>query len=524
MGMSRARVEDIAPRLLFSADAAVLVPEPALISAPEPITETARPYEAAAPDAQRSGRELVVVDTSIADHEQLVADFQAQQDAGREFIFLLIEPGEDGLQAIEQAVQQPTAPFDAIHIVSHGDNGAFRLGSTLVDPGVLAERASVISQWGAGLGADADILIYGCDLAASDSGRALMDDIALLTGADVAASDDPTGSAAAGGDWQLEAQTGSIETVALSSSWAGTLDLVATSGDTPVNNTGGGSHITDPASSGQVATNGTYSAVVWDNGGKINLRLYGPNGDTGTVQVATGGAQPAVAMSANDDVVITWVDTGGSDEIMAVTLSAAAIDPGSGTSIALAPFQVNQETDTVSKDPAVAIADDGSFLISWVQQYDNAPFSLDIAYRLFDGSGTPTGPVDTAIALDPLIDVDAAFDDQGLPRVTWDASNDRFGILWMEFTPSGPTINFRGVEGMTGTTPGARFAEQALIAGPATAGLVTQADIAARSDGLVSLAIVHESSPGSNLYEISYATADLFAATGGASGTLTTVN
>lgn len=64
-----------------------------------------------------------------------------------------------------------------------------------------------------------------------------------LTGADVAASEDPTGSAALGGDWVLEQQVGQIETnvpvsAAAQQSWDG---LLATFTVTNTNDTGAGS-------------------------------------------------------------------------------------------------------------------------------------------------------------------------------------------------------------------------------------------------------------------------------------------
>ncbi len=51
----------------------------------------------------------------------------------------------------------------------------------------------------------------GCDVAASQRGLDFIGALAEATGADVAASDDDTGNAALGGDWDLEQQTGAIE-------------------------------------------------------------------------------------------------------------------------------------------------------------------------------------------------------------------------------------------------------------------------------------------------------------------------
>ena len=55
---------------------------------------------------------------------------------------------------------------------------------------------------------DGDILLYGCDIAAGEDGEAFIEELADLTAADIAASDDITG---AGGDWELEFNSGPIE-------------------------------------------------------------------------------------------------------------------------------------------------------------------------------------------------------------------------------------------------------------------------------------------------------------------------
>jgi hypothetical protein len=69
----------------------------------------------------------------------------------------------------------------------------------------------MVAAWSKALSADADILLYGCDVAATAQGRLLADTLARLTGADVSASDDATGHASLGGDWNLEYKTGAID-------------------------------------------------------------------------------------------------------------------------------------------------------------------------------------------------------------------------------------------------------------------------------------------------------------------------
>ncbi|MCI0345744.1 MAG: DUF4347 domain-containing protein, partial [Chloroflexi bacterium] len=100
----------------------------------------------------------------------------------------------------------------AIHFITHGSDGAVQLGGTWLDARALAANSEAVAKWGDSLKADADILFYGCDLTETARGRALVDWIAELTRADVAASEDATGSARLGGDWDLEYRTGEIDT------------------------------------------------------------------------------------------------------------------------------------------------------------------------------------------------------------------------------------------------------------------------------------------------------------------------
>ncbi|MEN9905673.1 MAG: hypothetical protein RLZZ555_2238, partial [Pseudomonadota bacterium] len=99
----------------------------------------------------------------------------------------------------------------AIHLISHGSAGSLNLGTTTLDSTTLPRHAGELAAIGAALGVDGDLLLYGCDVAAGDAGASFIQALAQATGADVAASTDPTGSAELGGDWTLEASTGSIE-------------------------------------------------------------------------------------------------------------------------------------------------------------------------------------------------------------------------------------------------------------------------------------------------------------------------
>jgi hypothetical protein len=153
----------------------------------------------------------VFVDTATPEYQQLVDDMRTNALAqGRNLEFVLIDAERDGIRKITDTLAQKS-DLDAIHIISHASDGAVQLGSTQLDFETLVKRAASIKKWGEALTDSGDILFYGCDLAATQQGQSLMQAMARLTGADVAASEDPTGAAAQGGDWTLEYKTGAIE-------------------------------------------------------------------------------------------------------------------------------------------------------------------------------------------------------------------------------------------------------------------------------------------------------------------------
>ncbi|MCY6490811.1 DUF4347 domain-containing protein [Leptolyngbya sp. GGD] len=110
--------------------------------------------------------------------------------------------------------------LSAVSLFSHGSDGALQLGSTRLNTANLMDYAGLLQSWSNALSADADVLLYSCDVAADATGQSFVQQIAALTGADVAASTDLTGSSALGGDWTLEFATGSIEAAPALADWA----------------------------------------------------------------------------------------------------------------------------------------------------------------------------------------------------------------------------------------------------------------------------------------------------------------
>ncbi len=180
-------------------------------------------------DAGAAAREIVFVDTGIDDHEALLADFLAARD-GVSVQVVLLDTGEDGIMQMDRALRDASG-LQAVHVLSHGDAGGLQLGDTWLDADALARHADTLAGWTDAFAPGGDLLLYGCDLAASAAGRALVDGLAALTGADVGASDDLTGSSALGGDWTLEYAAGTLDTVvdvaaAGAESWHGVLGQI----------------------------------------------------------------------------------------------------------------------------------------------------------------------------------------------------------------------------------------------------------------------------------------------------------
>jgi hypothetical protein len=239
----RMSVEEVEPRILHSADLAPIVIATAAGTQAEMRVLDAVPVALAFESTTQQVRrhELVIVDAQTPDYENLIDDIRANADASRELEVVVLGRGSDGVREITDLLAA-RIDLDALHIISHGTDGAIYLGRDTLDVAALASRGAEIESWGSALKPDADILLYGCDVAQTAKGQSLVQGLAQLTGADVASSDDTTGAAARGGDWVLEYRTGAIEAqVALSAAaeltWSGTLantaPVVAGSGNLP---------------------------------------------------------------------------------------------------------------------------------------------------------------------------------------------------------------------------------------------------------------------------------------------------
>ncbi|WP_236508538.1 DUF4347 domain-containing protein, partial [Tychonema sp. BBK16] len=193
---------------------------------------------------------LVFIDSNVEDYQSLISGVSPNAEV------IILDETRDGIEQITErlAIEQN---IEAIHIISHGSPGAVQLGANTLNSSNIESFAPQLKQWRKALIPGADILLYGCNVAAFNQPRRIefaaietksacadygistraggfslcssgfnrpvesptkptrpnqfLQRLSELTGADIAASANLTGNAALGGDWELEIQIGSIE-------------------------------------------------------------------------------------------------------------------------------------------------------------------------------------------------------------------------------------------------------------------------------------------------------------------------
>ncbi|NJM47182.1 MAG: DUF4347 domain-containing protein [Alkalinema sp. RU_4_3] len=226
----------------------------------------------------QQGKSVLFIDSSVASAEQLAA---GAVDGTSTY---LLDASRDEIAQITD-VLSGLNNVGSVQIVSHGKSGGLQLGSSWLDLQTLPSYVDQLKSWGQALTAGADILLYGCNVGEGAVGQAFVNLLAETTGADVAASNDLTGSESLGGNWNLEVQTGRIETsIAIGTNaleqYADTLKA------TLVKNIAPGVLSSDISSLTNV--NGTLYFVA-NPADSVNLkRLWKSNGtDSGTVPITT---------------------------------------------------------------------------------------------------------------------------------------------------------------------------------------------------------------------------------------------
>ncbi len=218
---SEFQLEELEPRVLFSADLPMAVFGSVAIAdvtqAPVVSEQTQAPSSVSdniysSDTSQTSITELVIIDSGVSDVDSMLSDFGLHSNVNQQVV-ILDESAHNATTALTQ-LSDVLANFQglqAVHLISHGGAGELVLGGERVDTVDLLANAAIIDNWRSALAPGADFLVYGCDVASGPSGQAFVETLSLLSGADVAASSNLTGSEQAGGDWTFEVQRGDIQ-------------------------------------------------------------------------------------------------------------------------------------------------------------------------------------------------------------------------------------------------------------------------------------------------------------------------
>ena len=269
--------------------------------------------------------ELVVVDSRVDNHQNLLVDMPSNVTV------IVIGADEDGLAAISSQLASSSQPFGAIHIISHGTSGSFTLGRDTVNSSSLSSHSETLQGWAQYITEDADILLYGCDIAAGSEGQNFLQELSHITGADIAASTDATGSANQGGNWVLEAQIGTIETGVVLSALATESYMGLLAATAVVDSQAAGTRTTaedTPLAITGVQVDGDLPSDV------ITLSLV-TTGGTSSVGVATG---------------LTFTGTNGTGSF-SVTGTIASVNAALGT-LTYTP-ELNQNSSTTGFSPSI---------------------------------------------------------------------------------------------------------------------------------------------------------------------------
>ncbi|MBI4617117.1 MAG: DUF4347 domain-containing protein [Planctomycetes bacterium] len=355
----------------------------------EEIPENEPRESASQPESAPPAHEVVFIDGHLSDAQGLASAAIPGAEVH------VLDPSIDGLDQILDILSGRSG-ISAIHVLSHGDEGAVEIGSTVLDSSALGARAEDLALLGRALSQDGDLLLYGCQVGTNGEGARFAASLATLTGADVALSTDDTGGSALGGDWELERSTGPIEARLPIDSGAldryeGLLALTSQGGEFTVNNTTANGQESPAVAVNN--TNGNFVVAWWSDEGAgsydIRARLFdasgNPLGADFVVNTTTPNNQnrPAIAMDrAGNFVVVYDSDEGG----YAFDIRARRFDSGGNP---LGPdFVVNSTVGSADVIPSVAVDGSGNFVVAWMQ---DTGLGYDIAARRFDSAGNPIG-------------------------------------------------------------------------------------------------------------------------------------
>jgi len=339
--------------------------------------------------AGASGVELVAIDRGIAGWPGLAAEFRRRGEV------VVLDGDSDGLLQLSAALRGRSG-IAALHVVSHGEPGAVRLGTAVLSTATLHHHRTALDDLAAALAPGADLLLYGCNTGQGAVGAEFLDEMAAATGANIAASRTLTGAAARGGDWELAAAVGAVRTAPLASpDFAGVLVTGYTTGsDIAVNTTTTNSQ--EYASVAKLANGGFV--VTWTSNGQDGdgNGVYGQRFDATGAAVGSEFRINTYTTDSQQDCSVAGLSGGG----FVVTWSSYSQDGSlygifgqrydSNGVAAGSEFRVNTWTNHVQNTPAVTTLSDGGFLVTW-QSINQDGDGTGVYAQRYDSTGAVVG-------------------------------------------------------------------------------------------------------------------------------------
>ncbi|MDJ1185390.1 SBBP repeat-containing protein [Roseofilum casamattae] len=301
-----------------------------------------------------SAPELVVIDSGVDTPEHLLQGLQPNT------VVKLLDSNQDGVVQITQILQEVRAR--RIHIVSHGSPGCLYLGNTRLNLHTLKHYQEAIATW------NIPLLLYGCRVAATETGQNFVQQLEKITGTTVKASTQRVGNAAKGGTWNLDWFVPWLPDIVIS--YPGVFDpqksWIKSFGSSGSDN---GKNI-NTDSNGNVYTIGSFQ-------GSIDL-----DGD-GTADLTSLGHSDAYIAKYNSDGSLTWLtQIGGIGGDYGTTIST---DPqgniyATGFSLGRIDFDGDGRadfwtTDRSSDSYIAKYGSDGS--LTWVNHLSGASTNLN---------------------------------------------------------------------------------------------------------------------------------------------------
>ncbi|WP_197465357.1 Ig-like domain-containing protein [Marinomonas sp. TW1] len=385
------------------------------------VANTEQELEAALQSSD-SSNSVYFIDGSLPDQDGLIAAIPSGAN------LYVIDSVQDGISQINAVLSQFDQPVDTIHLISHSTaDGHLQLGNSILNAdsanGQYADALASINQQ---LSTNADVLIYGCDLAQSEQGQATLQAIASVLDSDIAASDDVTG---VDGDWHLEYQLGAIESESIiaeewqhnllnslpvagvdayniGQNYSGTFDVLANDTDPD------GDALSVASASalfGNVVINGDNTLTYTPNSNfigtdTISYVLQDSNGASALVD----GVATVVVIDATDLPLINLpvIDVFDEDQpLVFADLGVAQVSIGNITGdVANVTLNVPVGSLTITENVGVNLTDEGNGTIRLVGDLANVNLALDTL--VYTPAADYNGPVNITVGLtDELLSV-----------------------------------------------------------------------------------------------------------------------